>query len=165
MGRNPSTQLAYMRYTQISSETEQINKLKQITERMTTQGSHSIIHNIKRTFSVPKWIANSHRMQEHFVLPKYSTFCTNLQIVFVIIFKYVLSNSLNILPVSELSLIVQAETTVINQCKQLLSPSADPTYVTTYISHSFPQHRHYLCAGAWILMHGHPENINSANLV
>lgn len=58
----------------------------------------------------------------------------------------------------------QAETTVINQCKQLLSPSADPTYVMTYISHSFPQHRQYLCAGAWILMHGHPENINSANL-
>lgn len=58
----------------------------------------------------------------------------------------------------------QAETTVINQCTQLLSPSADPTYVVTYISHSFPQHRQYLCAGAWILMHGHPENINSANL-
>lgn len=58
----------------------------------------------------------------------------------------------------------QVETTVINQCTQLLSPSADPTYVTTYISHSFPQHRQYLCAGAWILMHGHPENINSANL-
>lgn len=58
----------------------------------------------------------------------------------------------------------QAETTVINQCKQLLSPSADPTYVTTYIDHSFRQHRDYLCAGAWILMHGHPENINSANL-
>ncbi|KAA8529023.1 hypothetical protein F0562_033489 [Nyssa sinensis] len=58
----------------------------------------------------------------------------------------------------------QAEQTVINQCTQLLSPSADPTYVMTYISHSFPQHRHYLCAGAWVLMHGHPENINSANL-
>ncbi|KAL5763184.1 hypothetical protein ACOSP7_019448 [Xanthoceras sorbifolium] len=59
----------------------------------------------------------------------------------------------------------QAETTVINQCKQLLSPSADPTYVMTYISHSFPQHRQYLCAGAWILMQGHPENINSTNLL
>ncbi|KAL9241919.1 hypothetical protein vseg_015975 [Gypsophila vaccaria] len=58
----------------------------------------------------------------------------------------------------------QAETTVLNQCTQLLSPSADPTYVVTYISHSFPQHRQYLCAGAWKLMHGHPENINSANL-
>ncbi|CAN6727864.1 unnamed protein product [Malus baccata var. baccata] len=58
----------------------------------------------------------------------------------------------------------QAETTVINQCTQLLSPSADPTYVMTYISHSFPQHRQYLCAGAWILMQGHPENINSVNL-
>ncbi|KAF3432138.1 hypothetical protein FNV43_RR26877 [Rhamnella rubrinervis] len=58
----------------------------------------------------------------------------------------------------------QAETTVINQCTQLLSPSADPTYVMTYISHSFPQHRKYLCAGAWILMQGHPENINSTNL-
>ncbi|KAF8378596.1 hypothetical protein HHK36_029944 [Tetracentron sinense] len=59
---------------------------------------------------------------------------------------------------------LDAETTVINQCTQLLSPSADPTYVMTYISHSFPQHRQYLCAGAWMLMHGHPENINSANL-
>ncbi|XP_058079860.1 mediator of RNA polymerase II transcription subunit 23 isoform X2 [Magnolia sinica] len=58
----------------------------------------------------------------------------------------------------------QAETTVINQCTQLLSPSADPTYVMTYISHSFPQHRQYLCAGAWMLMNGHPESINSANL-
>lgn len=58
----------------------------------------------------------------------------------------------------------QAETTVINQCTQLLSPSADPSYVVTYISHSFPQHRQYLCAGAWVLMHGHPESINSANL-
>ncbi|OVA05734.1 Mediator complex [Macleaya cordata] len=58
----------------------------------------------------------------------------------------------------------QAETTVINQCTQLLSPSADPTYVMTYINHSFPQHRQYLCAGAWMLMHGHPESINSANL-
>ncbi|KAI8538185.1 hypothetical protein RHMOL_Rhmol09G0082600 [Rhododendron molle] len=58
----------------------------------------------------------------------------------------------------------QAETTVIHQCTQLLSPSADPSYVVTYLSHSFPQHRKYLCAGAWILMHGHPENINNANL-
>ncbi|KAG8366749.1 hypothetical protein BUALT_Bualt17G0111700 [Buddleja alternifolia] len=58
----------------------------------------------------------------------------------------------------------QAETTVINQCTQLLSTSADPTYVMTYINHSFPQHRQYLCAGAWILMYGHPESINSLHL-
>ncbi|KVH97672.1 mediator of RNA polymerase II transcription subunit 23-like isoform X1 [Cynara cardunculus var. scolymus] len=58
----------------------------------------------------------------------------------------------------------QAEATVIHQCTQLLSPPDDPTYVMTYISHSFPQHRQYLCAGAWVLMRGHPENINSANL-
>ncbi|WCJ33600.1 Mediator of RNA polymerase II transcription subunit 23 [Euphorbia peplus] len=59
----------------------------------------------------------------------------------------------------------QAETTVIHQCTQLLSSSAaDPTYLMTYINHSFPQHRQYLCAGAWILMQGHPENINSINL-
>ncbi|XP_073031480.1 mediator of RNA polymerase II transcription subunit 23 [Primulina eburnea] len=58
----------------------------------------------------------------------------------------------------------QAETTVINQCTQLLSTSADPSYVTTYINHSFPQHRQYLCAGAWILMYGHPESINSLHL-
>jgi hypothetical protein len=59
---------------------------------------------------------------------------------------------------------LQAETTVINQCNQLLSPSAEPNYVMTYLSHSFPQHRQYLCAGAWMLMNGHLE-INSANLV
>ncbi|XP_024994314.1 mediator of RNA polymerase II transcription subunit 23 isoform X2 [Cynara cardunculus var. scolymus] len=58
----------------------------------------------------------------------------------------------------------QAEETVIIQCTQLLTPSANPTYVMTYINTSFPQHRQYLCAGAWVLMHGHPENINSANL-
>ncbi|KAL8157605.1 mediator of RNA polymerase II transcription subunit 23-like [Apium graveolens] len=58
----------------------------------------------------------------------------------------------------------QAETTVINQCSQLLSPAADPSYAKTYIGHSFPQHRQYLCSGAWILMQDHPENINSANL-
>ncbi|KAL1194124.1 Mediator of RNA polymerase II transcription subunit 23 [Cardamine amara subsp. amara] len=58
----------------------------------------------------------------------------------------------------------QAETTVINQCTQLLSPSAEPAYVMTYLSHSFPQHRQYLCAGACMLMQGHPDNINSANL-
>ncbi|KFK44411.1 hypothetical protein AALP_AA1G253700 [Arabis alpina] len=58
----------------------------------------------------------------------------------------------------------QAETTVINQCTQLLSPSAEPAYVMTYLSHSFFQHRQYLCAGACLLMQGHPDNINSANL-
>ncbi|CAH9122157.1 unnamed protein product [Cuscuta epithymum] len=58
----------------------------------------------------------------------------------------------------------QSETAVIHQCTQLLSTSADPTYVVTYLNHSFPMHRQYLCAGAWILMHGHPENINSGNL-
>lgn len=58
----------------------------------------------------------------------------------------------------------QAEQTVIHQCNQLLSPSADSNYVMTYINHSFPQHRQYLCAGALILMQGHAENINSGNL-
>ncbi|KAJ0237378.1 Mediator of RNA polymerase II transcription subunit 23 [Hirschfeldia incana] len=58
----------------------------------------------------------------------------------------------------------QAETTVINQCTQLLSPSAEPAYVMTYLSHSFPQHRQYLCAGACMLMQGHPDKVNSANL-
>lgn len=59
----------------------------------------------------------------------------------------------------------QAEATVIKQCTQLLSPSADPTYVMTYLSHSFPQHRQYLCAGAWMLLNGLPDSINSTNLV
>ncbi|CAA2969488.1 Hypothetical predicted protein [Olea europaea subsp. europaea] len=58
----------------------------------------------------------------------------------------------------------QAESTVLNQCTRLLSPSADPTYLMTYINHSFPQHRRYLCAGAWILKYGHPDSINSLHL-
>ncbi|KAG9457178.1 hypothetical protein H6P81_001686 [Aristolochia fimbriata] len=58
----------------------------------------------------------------------------------------------------------QAETTVINQCTQLLLPAGDSAYVMTYLSCSFPQHRQYLCAGAWMLMNGRPENINSGNL-
>ncbi|KAJ0257673.1 Mediator of RNA polymerase II transcription subunit 23 [Hirschfeldia incana] len=58
----------------------------------------------------------------------------------------------------------QAETTVLNQCTQLLSPAAEPAYVMTYLSHSFPQHRQYLCAGACLLMQGNPDKINSANL-
>ncbi|KAK9074556.1 hypothetical protein SSX86_007154 [Deinandra increscens subsp. villosa] len=58
----------------------------------------------------------------------------------------------------------QAEATVIHQCTQLLSPPDDPTYVMTYISHSFPQHRLYLCAGAWVLMRGHLEDINTGTL-
>ncbi|KAK4741081.1 hypothetical protein SAY87_024669 [Trapa incisa] len=59
----------------------------------------------------------------------------------------------------------KAETTVISQCTQLISPSVDPSYFSTYINHSFPEHRQYLCAGAWTLMLRHPESINSANLV
>ncbi|KAF3609254.1 hypothetical protein DY000_02046273 [Brassica cretica] len=59
----------------------------------------------------------------------------------------------------------QAETTVLNQCTQLLSPAAEPSYVMTYLSHSFPQHRQYLCAGACLLMQGNPDKINSANLI
>ncbi|XP_074591663.1 mediator of RNA polymerase II transcription subunit 23 isoform X2 [Curcuma longa] len=58
----------------------------------------------------------------------------------------------------------QAEQTVLKQCTQLLSPTADPTYVMTYLGHSFPQHRQYLCAGAWMLMNGLPDSINSTNL-
>nr|GEX34746.1 mediator of RNA polymerase II transcription subunit 23 [Tanacetum cinerariifolium] len=54
-----------------------------------------------------------------------------------------------------------AEATVINQCTQLLTPSVNPTYVMTYINTSFPQHWKYLCAEAWVLMRGHPENINN----
>ncbi|KAJ4816734.1 Mediator of RNA polymerase II transcription subunit 23 [Rhynchospora pubera] len=58
----------------------------------------------------------------------------------------------------------QVEATVINQCTQLLLPTADPSYVSTYLNHSFPQHRQYLCAGAWMLISGHPDSINSGNL-
>lgn len=87
----------------------------------------------------------------------------NFEIHFALSFNTYLLAELDATTLSILFL--QAETTVINQCTQLLSPSAEPNYVMTYLSHSFPQHRQYLCAGAWILMQGHPENINSANLV
>ncbi|KAL6573802.1 Mediator of RNA polymerase II transcription subunit 23 [Orobanche hederae] len=57
----------------------------------------------------------------------------------------------------------QAEATVLNQCNQLLCTTTQSDYVTTYIKHSFPQHRQYLCAGAWILMY-RSESINIAHL-
>ncbi|CAA0817154.1 Mediator of RNA polymerase II transcription subunit 23 [Striga hermonthica] len=57
----------------------------------------------------------------------------------------------------------QAEATVIHQCNQLLSTNTQSEYVTTYIKHSFPQHRQYLCAGAWVLMYG-SESINVSHL-
>eukprot|EP00252_Welwitschia_mirabilis_P010175 TRINITY_DN23348_c0_g1_i1.p1 TRINITY_DN23348_c0_g1~~TRINITY_DN23348_c0_g1_i1.p1 ORF type:complete len:1136 (+),score=169.95 TRINITY_DN23348_c0_g1_i1:69-3476(+) len=58
----------------------------------------------------------------------------------------------------------QTEATVLNQCQNLLSLSADSSYLATYLSRSFPQHRQYLCAGAWMLMDAHPEGINCSNL-
>ncbi|CAL5400022.1 unnamed protein product [Camellia sinensis] len=47
--------------------------------------------------------------------------------------------------------------------------SASFTISWSYLCHDlhqsqFPMHQGYLCAGAWVLMRGHPENINSANL-
>ncbi|XP_019424087.1 PREDICTED: mediator of RNA polymerase II transcription subunit 23-like isoform X2 [Lupinus angustifolius] len=83
-------------------------------------------------------------------------------------FPSVLREALSGLLIDKRSLAVQAwqqaETIVLHQCTQILSSSADASYVTTYIGHSFPQHRQYLCAGAWILMHGHAETINGGNL-
>ncbi|KAL3631411.1 Mediator of RNA polymerase II transcription subunit 23 [Castilleja foliolosa] len=58
----------------------------------------------------------------------------------------------------------QAEATVIAQCSNLLSATAEPSYVKTYMIHSFPLHRQYLCAAAWKLMYDHPESINSEHL-
>ncbi|GFQ00488.1 mediator of RNA polymerase ii transcription subunit 23 [Phtheirospermum japonicum] len=58
----------------------------------------------------------------------------------------------------------QAEATVIAQCSNLLSATAEPSYVKTYMIHSFPVHRQYLCAAAWKLMYDHPESINSEQL-
>ncbi|CAM6090169.1 unnamed protein product [Calypogeia fissa] len=61
----------------------------------------------------------------------------------------------------------QVEATVLHHCRQLLAPSHDPSYILTALNamnHSFPQHRQYLCAGAWMLMDGHPESINTVNL-
>ncbi|KAF1874457.1 hypothetical protein Lal_00029884 [Lupinus albus] len=83
-------------------------------------------------------------------------------------FPSVLREALGGLLIDKRSLAIQAwqqaETIVLHQCTQILSSSADASYVTTYIGHSFPQHRQYLCAGAWILMHGHAETINGGNL-
>ncbi len=52
-----------------------------------------------------------------------------------------------------------------NQCRQMLVASTDPNYVVSYIQHSIPQHRQFLCAGAWMLMDGHTETISIASLV
>jgi mediator of RNA polymerase II transcription subunit 23 len=53
---------------------------------------------------------------------------------------------------------------VMNQCRQMLVASTDPNYVVSYITHSIPQHRQFLCAGAWMLMDGHTETISIASL-
>lgn len=58
----------------------------------------------------------------------------------------------------------KVEATVLHQCTQLLTASADPNYIVTYLGRSFPLHRQYLCTGAWTLMHGHGENINGVSL-
>ncbi len=59
----------------------------------------------------------------------------------------------------------QSEAMVMNQCRQMLVASTDPNYVVSYITHSIPQHRQFLCAGAWMLMDGHTETISIVNLV
>ncbi|KAG0577554.1 hypothetical protein KC19_5G164800 [Ceratodon purpureus] len=59
----------------------------------------------------------------------------------------------------------QAEQTVMTHCRQMLVTNPDPTYVQQYITHSLPQHRQFLCAGAWMLMDvDRPESISIANL-
>lgn len=60
---------------------------------------------------------------------------------------------------------LQVEQTVMTHCRQMLVTSTDSSYVVQYIQHSLPQHRQFLCAGAWMLMDGRPESINIANLV
>jgi hypothetical protein len=61
---------------------------------------------------------------------------------------------------------LQAEQTVMTHCRQMLVTNPDPAYVQQYITHSLPQHRQFLCAGAWMLMDvDSPESISIANLV
>lgn len=61
---------------------------------------------------------------------------------------------------------LQAEQTVMTHCRQMLVTNPDPAYVSQYITHSLPQHRQFLCAGAWMLMDvDRPESISIANLV
>lgn len=50
--------------------------------------------------------------------------------------------------------------------RAVLSPAHDLAYaMTTLNAMNFSQHRQYLCAGALMLMDGHLESINTANLV
>ena len=61
---------------------------------------------------------------------------------------------------------LQFEATMLHQCRQLLSPTADATLLLNFASHVLsPQHRQYLCAAAWILLDKHPESTNIGNLV
>ncbi|XP_024525879.1 mediator of RNA polymerase II transcription subunit 23 [Selaginella moellendorffii] len=56
----------------------------------------------------------------------------------------------------------QVETTVLHQCQQLLA--GDPAFAMSFVNHSFPPHRPFLCAAAWVLMDCRPENFNCGNL-
>lgn len=59
----------------------------------------------------------------------------------------------------------QTEPTMLHQCRQLLSPTLDPSQLINYVNRPFPhQHRQYICAAAWILMDKQPESINIGNL-
>ncbi|BFI23757.1 mediator of RNA polymerase II transcription subunit 23 [Marchantia polymorpha subsp. ruderalis] len=58
-----------------------------------------------------------------------------------------------------------AEATVMHTLRAVLSPAHDLAYaMTTLNAMNFSQHRQYLCAGALMLMDGHLESINTANL-
>eukprot|EP00250_Pteridium_aquilinum_P014109 c21786_g1_i1 orf=152-5008(+) len=58
----------------------------------------------------------------------------------------------------------QAESTMIHQCRQLLSPTADPSHLINFFNHVFPQHRQYLCAAAWVLLEKQPDSVNTGHL-
>ncbi|KAL2653365.1 hypothetical protein R1flu_021493 [Riccia fluitans] len=59
------------------------------------------------------------------------------------------------------------EATVLHHLRAILLPNNDPSYAMNAmnaLNHNFPQHRQYLCAGAWMLMDSHQDIIIAGNL-
>lgn len=58
----------------------------------------------------------------------------------------------------------QAENTMIHQCRQLLSPTADPSHHLNFFNPMFSQLRQYLCAATWILLDKQPDSVSTVHL-
>ncbi|KAL3685167.1 hypothetical protein R1sor_003189 [Riccia sorocarpa] len=58
------------------------------------------------------------------------------------------------------------EATVLHHLRAMLLPNSDPSYAMNAMNamnHNFPQHRQFLCAGAWMLMDSHQDIMTSGN--